>query len=520
MIVNEVLRQLPFLKLLVGNEMLPQKDDYQSFSYSIVNPNGGLTTVTAQQAYINNREKSLAVIDNVFRESYEALLSYFIIPEVQNINLINRLVLTYPNTYTPRHLKTLRAIVNRAIPSVRELEFVSESDAVAAYYLENWTNYHEVGTNPNENETILVFDMGAGTLDLSLINKTVDKLGVLTMEVLAKIGTCKAGNYLDFVLAEIVCDLIGEDSKGGMALASTIRAADDKIGKERSRLKDYVKNELKPMLKSANNEKTMNFESQNGEHYRKFTIGQVLSDNRFKEFLLNVTKDIVKQLSNFVGINHPQINTVLMSGRSSLLESLRDNLHEAVNSFNNGDCNVSFIRLDEPQNGRSDVSRQKIAVTEGAMAIMARNYRSEISKRRIISKRIYASFGVAYKDLGAWHYIELLNYLNIPANLDDEYNGPRVPLNGLTNIPVLTVVQSYLDAMSTEQALNNDDWDYIAEMERIPLDGNPEKSLMMKVNRDNNVILYIGQNRTRGQAPKCDDLTSEAIKRSVWPVTI
>lgn len=520
MIVNEVLRQLPCLKLLVGNELLPPNEYYQTFSYDILNPNGGVEKVSSEQIRETNREKSLVVIDNVFRESYEALLSYFVIPEVKNINLVNRLVLTYPNTYTPRHLDTIRTIVTKAIPAVRELEFVSESDAVAAYYLENWTQYHEAGANPNVDENILVFDMGAGTLDLSLIRKTVDAKGKLTMEIVAKIGTCKAGNYLDYVLAEIVCGLIGDTGKGGMALASTQKAASAEIGKERSRLKDFIKNELKPKLSDKNSSLVMEFRSDNGEEYKSFTVKQVLDDKRFVQFLHDVTDDIVGQLARFAGKDRPMVDTVLMSGRSSLLGPLRDKLSHAVKDFNNRSGITTFIRLDEPINGTHDVSRQKVAVTEGAMSIMARNYRSENSLRRIVSKRVYASFGVAYQDLGRWHYVELLNYKDIPFDLKGEFNGERINLPNLNNIPSLSVIQSYLNADATEDALNKGNWDYLAEMERITLDGQSSEALMMKINNQNNVVLYIGQQRTRGQSPKGDDLTSEAIKRSVWPVTI
>lgn len=520
MIVNEVLRQLPCLKLLVGNELLPPNAHYQGYEYDIANPNGGVVRVKAEEILETNPEKSLVVIDNVFRESYEALLRYFIIPEVKDVNLINRLVLTYPNTYTPRHLYTLGEIVKKVLPGVRELEFVSESDAVAAYYLENWANYHEPGANPNVNETVLVFDMGAGTLDLSLIRKTTDSEGRITMEIMAKIGTCKAGNYLDFVLAEIVCDLIGEHSKGGMALASTHIAASADIGRERSRLKDFVKNTLKPQIKSANRDKELTFESKNGEIYKSFTIGQVMDDSRLKKFLHEATIEIVMQLASFAGGNCPMIDTVLMSGRSSLFAPLRSELEKAVKKFNGNAGTTTFVRLDDPLNGKKDISRQKTAVSEGAMDIMVRNYRGENSKRRIISKRVYASFGVAYQDLGRWHYVELLDYRKIPAGITGEYNGERVKLPNLNNIPSLIVIQSYLDAESTEKALNDDRWDYLAEIERISLDGQSEESLMMKINKDNNIILYLGQQRTRGRSPKGDDLSGAAIKRSLWPVTL
>lgn len=521
MVINEVLRQLPCLKLLIGNEALTPNPHYQKFSYDILDSAGSVQKVEAESMRETCPEKSLMVIDTIFRESYEALLRYFIIPEVKDINLINRLVLTYPNTYTPRHLETLSNIVKKTIPAVRELEFVSESDAVAAYYLENWSKYRSgENDNPLMDENILVYDMGAGTLDLSLIKKTVGPDGTIRMEIVAKIGTPKAGNYLDFVLAEIVCSLMGAVGKGGMALASTQIAANADIGKERSALKDFVKNELKPKMCIENHASNHTFKSAIGESYAAFTIGQVLDDKRLLAFLSEVTDEILSHLAQFAG-GEIHVNTVLMSGRSSLFSPLQNALERAVRVFNgdNGQ-DIKFIRLDEQQNTDRDANRQKLAVTEGAMAIMMRNYRKDNSQRRIVSKSLYASFGVAYHDLGRWHYVELLSYKDIPSGHKGEFNGDRITLPNLNNIPSLIVLQSYLDAEGTEAALNDGKWDYIAEMERITLSGQSSESLMMKINSDNNVLLYIGQQRTRGQAPKGDDLTGEAIKRSLWPVTI
>lgn len=517
MVINEFERQLPCLKLLMGNALLSAKTSYQTFNYDILDSDKRVQNVKSDAMCESRPDKSLMVIDTIFRESYEALLRYFIIPEVKDINLINRLVLTYPNTYTPRHLETLRNIVKKTMPAVRELEFVSESDAVAAYYLENWTKYHLPGADPLVNETILVYDMGAGTLDLSLIKKTVAPDGTIRMEIVAKIGTPKAGNYLDFVLADIVCKLIGASGKGRMALASTQTAANGDIGKERSELKNFVKNVLKPQLSQKKRNTKLRFESVIDEKYDSFSIDQVLNHELLETFLKEVSYDILAHLTKFVGVNTP-IDTVLMSGRSSLFEPLQDRLKESVRSFCRNDIN--FIRLDNPYFVEADATRSKLAVTEGAMAIMMRNYRKENSQRQIVSKSIYASFGVAYQDFGRWHYVELLSYKDIPVGQKGEHKGKPITLPNLNNISSLLVLQTYLDATETEDALNTGKWDYIAEMERISLSGQSSESLMMKITDDNNVLLYIGQQRTRGQAPKGDDLSGEAIKRSLWPVTI
>ncbi len=522
MMVNETLRQLPCLKLLVGNETLPSNPSYEQFTYTVRGNDSTLTSMTAKEAYAKCRDNSLLVIDNVFRESYDALFRYFILPQVQDINRVNRVVLTYPNTYTPHHLAALSKIIRKAVPSLRELKFISESDAVAAYYLEHWSEYHPEGADPDADETILVYDMGAGTLDLSLIKKT-RRDGVMTMDIVAKIGTCQAGNYLDFVLADIVCALAGGiPLAGSMALPSTSRAATADISKSRNQLKDFVKNVLKPQLLADNMNETLKVNI--GEEIKDMplTIGRVLQHPLFLDFLEECTNEILRHLVNFSGMEDIKIDTVLMSGRSSLLNPLKFKLKYGIMQINgqNGK-QAEFVRLDEPRNLKATVSRQKLAVSEGAMSIVMKNYFSHDSKFRITGRRIYASFGVAYRDNSGWKYHELVNYRDIPRSDNDDFRSRRFNIPGeLCGVNNLTIIQSYLDEKMTCVALNKGNRDYIAEMESITLDGGPQPPLMMRVTPDNNIMLYIGDARTRGRSPKGDDLSSEQIKRSIWPVTI
>lgn len=131
----------------------------------------------------------------------------------------DRIVLCHPNTFTQRHVKLLRDIAHSAlgkakphgfgIPLQERIRLISESDAVAYYYcMEQMSNRPRGGS-----ELILVYDFGAGTLDLSLIRVTWEKEQFATpvgWDVLGRIGVPVAGNYLDELLARMVDDLLND----------------------------------------------------------------------------------------------------------------------------------------------------------------------------------------------------------------------------------------------------------------------------------------------------------------------
>ena len=127
----------------------------------------------ADDARDAEEENAILKVDNVFFEAYSTLFKFFILPSIENVNKVNKLILTYPNTYTPVHLNSLKNIAQKVFPSIRQgyLQFVGESDAVAAYYMNHWAEYHHKDDNIEDDETVLVYDMGAGTLDITVFNK-------------------------------------------------------------------------------------------------------------------------------------------------------------------------------------------------------------------------------------------------------------------------------------------------------------------------------------------------------------
>lgn len=508
---TEALRLLPCLKLLVGNTWLPKNKYLEDYTYKYLK-NGMLNTVRAEED--KNNYTSLLRVDQVFLQSYEALFRYYISSVVQNRDNINRLVLTYPNTYTPRHISTLRNLVSSAFPAVRKLEFVSESDAVAAYYLKHWHDYAESDADFIEDERILVYDMGAGTLDISYIYKHQDANEHLTMEIKGKIGTMFAGNYLDFVLAQIVSELCDLES----SIATTDKAIDEDELKKRTELKLFVKTEVKPKLKESNSSKKLKYNNV------PFSIQQVLNHQLFNDYLESCTTTILSQLVNYMEstIGSLPIDTVVLSGRSCLLEPLQERLKENISNI--AENGPRFVILDNPiRNIDGNKERQKAAVAEGAMEI-ANNYRRANSQIHVKSRRHYASFGIAYEKPGGMKaYCEILNHCDIPdSESSDSYTSKSKRIDRLNNVNQLVLIQTYLSAEDTEAALNRGDYQFVSEMEVIDTQtlGSPS-SIEPKLCMDetNDIIVYFGTQRTRGKQPLGEDLQSEETKRSIWPFT-
>lgn len=516
LIKADVKTQLPCLKILVGNEYLPDKADYLTFQYARRGADGNISATQAREAKQRNEDTCLLKITSIFNEAYSALFKYFVFPGNQD-KTVNKLVLTYPNTYTPVHLKTLEKIARATFPKVRDgyMKFVCESDAVAAYYIQNWDKF-EINNNRTRrvrelrnSETVLVYDMGAGTLDITLFTKSLNKNGRINVDILGKIGSGKAGNYLDYLISEIIKDRV----KGAVTndnIVSTTLVSDTATLHKRLDIKYAVKDIIKPNLLP---DSTLEY---NGISFRGDVI---LDDERFGNFLNQITQGIIYQLMNYIRQTNLNIDTVIMSGRSCRLESLQNAMTDAMHNL--GSNNARIMKFETTDN------TSKTVVVDGAMA-KASLFSSPDSQVLIRSRRLYASYGLVYKVLGGnYKYVELLNSSDLPLNSEnvnlDDYEGENVTVTETAAADTIRLIQTYLSPEDTEDAYNHGDMEFISEMEEYNMaefNGRNQLNVKLRLDYRNNISLYVDGRNSIGCPPKGVDLSSEITKRSIWPVTI
>ena len=122
---------------------------------------------------------------------------------------IKSAVITVPTFYNQsKRNSTIEAALQAGFTNIKLIE---EPTSAAMYHLfKKYTKNEEMLI---DNENILIFDFGGGTLDLSLINVKFDENLMLKPQVIAIDGIQNFGGYLiDILLARLIIDIINQNS--------------------------------------------------------------------------------------------------------------------------------------------------------------------------------------------------------------------------------------------------------------------------------------------------------------------
>jgi molecular chaperone DnaK (HSP70) len=515
-------------KFLIGQPKIPFVDLYAKKFDEIENFSGHITEIKAE---------------DIVKHSYKDVFERF------DHDGVRKLILTYPNTYVPKQIKILRDILKQEFELLDDsnIHFVPESDSVVSYYVE--MRRKSPKGFPMENERILIYDMGAGTLDISyvIISK---KQSEYNIELKKRIGIPVAGNYLDWELYEIIKNEI----------------SDKKTSKKI--IKNYVKNFLKvdlsmPQTSDAANDlqgagdtidtkggNTTN-EQQDEKNYlnslynitdlfkgdSKLSRDEIIAKLE-KSYFLKVCGDLIFQVlfpENKEKWNE-EIDTFVLSGRASQFSPLVNKIKEKF-----GKANMESL----PQ--------LKTCVSEGAIYYQRIKDDQKNKKFKFVSRSQYLKLGAIYavdNEYGglSYNYCELIN--PDKENWDDaeDINGTLyVQLKGegimdlqrdddiifiQTLLSEDDVRKNYINPMN-EALKNNEHLDKLGEYDCFIhklfkvspegiLENREEIKTEVEINKDNQVFVIctdVEQNRYPLEVQYFVENVenNEYYKRAAWP---
>lgn len=316
---------------------------------------------------------------------------------------VRKLIVTYPNTYTPDKIEIVKTILTDRFTSLKDgyIQFVPESDAVVAFYFDKRINSLDEklnGFNKNKEEKILIYDMGAGTLDLSFVVIRNDA-GRIVATIEKKIGIPIAGNYLDYMLFEVFkkkgfvkSELSAEDEKNAKKFISQMK----KDFPETPSDEDFVDEAQDDSKFLEKNKDSANKKEDAHESLKKESERIKYSDLNIETYLEICGKLVITTLLGDV-----KPDTVVFSGRASQFKPLRKVVKETL-----GD-GVEVHELD------SDGTVLKTCVALGA--IKYTELFDNEQDYRIENRNQYLKLGVVYfapnedASKNEVKYVELIN---------------------------------------------------------------------------------------------------------------
>lgn len=438
---------LPYLKALVGYDKLPK------FLLE-------LTNNKKFQKIIKEKD-----VQSIINETYHILLEDFVYPLFKTRRK-NKIVLTIPNTFTSRHTNMLKDIVKVVNPAIWDdyTLFLSESDAVAWYYLNNEdlllskTEIEKRLLNKRKKifkekgQNVLVYDMGAGTLDITLFRIEYDKINnKKIISILGRSGQTTAGNYTDYVLANEFWKQVEKPVEG--KLQGYHPVSNSYIGNSEWAF-DYnlfIRNKLKPNL--GNTDSIENEEIITGHRFPNLIDSDNITKSAsYRELLEKNSVQILEFLKSTFAIDKDfKIDTIVLSGRGIQLYGLEQALLEALkNVFNS----------EQPLTIRFAPNELKSIVSKGAIYYACKKDRPDIVYKPL---PLDARYGIiTYHTGGNRQYNELLNpqsefmeNIEFDDNSISGYEATKKWEN-LFNVDKLDIVQTYLCEKDVQNALVND----------------------------------------------------------------
>ena len=358
----------------------------------------------------------------LIQNSYESILKNFvkvgIIKKMKfkpnfSLSNLNKIILSIPNTFTPLHRDYIREIILAKFPefSSEYIKFISESDAVAMYY-----SYNHLNNVSTKGEHILVYDMGAGTLDITYF-KLYKQADQTCIKMIGKLGKITAGNYLDYILAKEVYSQI-EKQKTILKIFD-FKATDVRNREAAISFKIFIKDIIKPHLGNLNNNemrfttKDENVKSLNLVEDITIDLQLIRDSNSVNQYLNENSRELFDRFKRIFkdriiasapsGVYFP-IDKLILTGRGSLFYGLRDKLKSEFNLQDDNLVSIEPLQL-------------KTIVVDGALAF-AKIFDNKHTIFNITNHNLNSIYGLLYQIRGNWHFLELLKPGHISLSIE------------------------------------------------------------------------------------------------------
>lgn len=332
----------------------------------------------------------------------------------KEVEKIKKLVITYPNTYSIENLDGIKDIMTKelGLNLKGQICFVPESDAVAAYYFNQKiifeNGFLDEEGNIRDEENVIFYDMGAGTLDLSLVSFKKSQGGGIVASIVNKIGIPLAGNYLDYIIFKTLLD-------------------DGWVKSDMETKHNAIKELTTNIKKNYEDQRTIAEINPSWLGEFQNSLNAELRTKKYVDLLQNSVSGFIKTCSETAlkclipeGIT---IHTVVFSGRGSQFGPIRTTVVEKLNEIMGHP-----IKLDEliPTDNCGDYLKTCVALG----ALKYQDYFNNDGPFIIENKNLYSKIAVVYwGKLDNGTYDVDVRYLVDPLNEDwgnaELINGTR-----------------------------------------------------------------------------------------------
>lgn len=344
---------------------------------------------------IDNERTISKLIASLYREIFSRCK--------KEIKSIKKLVITYPNTYTIENLEEIKEILMHELNLnlKGQISFVPESDAVAAYYFNQKIIFNHGFLDKNnkvrEEENVIFYDMGAGTLDLSLVRFKSEENEGIVATIINKIGIPLAGNYLDYIIFNTLIE-------------------EGWVQSEMREKYNAVKEITSDIKKNYSNVKTIGEINPTWllEHQKLINELDKLKKKKYQDlFEKSISDFLIACSSTALGCLIPDgitVHTIVFSGRGSQFVPLKQKVLEVLNKKYKEGVTEDKLR---PIDNCGDYMKTCVALG----AIKYQSYFNNKGPFKIENKNLYSKIAVIY-----WGKLQDNTYDVIVCNLIDPIN--------------------------------------------------------------------------------------------------